>query len=53
MSSKERQSSNRSVLMALFAVIGLLIVADSLGREQKPERVSVIIIDPLSTGSEA
>ncbi|NQT07503.1 hypothetical protein HQ586_00350 [Candidatus Bathyarchaeota archaeon] len=52
MPSKERQSSNRSVLMTLFAVIGLLIVADSLGKEQEPERVSVIIIDPLSPYSE-
>ncbi len=38
--------------MALFAVIGLLIVADSLGREQETERVSVAIIDPLSPDSE-
>ena len=38
--------------MALFSVIGLLIVADSLGREQEPERVSVAIIDPLSPDSE-
>ena len=52
MPSRERQSSNRSVLIALFAVIGLLIVADSLGKEQKLERVSVTIIDPLSADSE-
>jgi hypothetical protein len=52
MSSRERQASNRSVFIALFAVIGLLIVADSLGREQKPERVSVTIMDPLSSDSE-
>ena len=53
MPSRERQSSNRSILIALFAVIGLLIVADSLGREQKLERVSVTIIDSLSADSEA
>ncbi|MBL7168725.1 hypothetical protein ISS40_08615 [Candidatus Bathyarchaeota archaeon] len=52
MPSRERQSSNRSVLIALFAVIGLLIVADSLGKDQKLERVSVTIIDPLSPDSE-
>ena len=53
MPSRERQSSNRSVLITLFVVIGLLIVADSLGKEQKPGRVSVTIIDPLSPDSEA
>ncbi len=52
MPSRERQSSNRSVLITLFAVIGLLIVVDSLGQEQKPERVSVTIIDSLSADSE-
>jgi len=39
--------------MALFAVIGLLIVADTLGKGQKLERVSVAIIDPLSPDSES
>jgi len=53
MPSRERRSSNRDLLIALFAVIGLLIVADSLCREQAQERVSVTIIDPLSLDSEA
>ena len=53
MPSKGRRSPHRSLLIALFAVIGLLIVVDSMGRGRETQRESVTIIDPLATDSEA